>query len=122
MKASLQGLTLPVEQFSSKYFDTYLIGGGVQPEQVAVAPLLTGLGIAAVHVLGRRAFQHGGQQDVRGGVLEVKDAGGPAPPGSLVQADRAPLRIILPNTRAMRSCVVFPSLLPGKHAITKCSQ
>lgn len=96
-----------VEQLCSKSFSTNLIGGRVQPEQVTVAPLLTGFGIAPVHVLGCRALQHGGQEDVRGGVLQVKDAGGPAPPRSLVEAGRPPLCIILGNTRGVRSCVVF---------------
>lgn len=84
-----------------------------------MAALQTSFGIALVHVLGGRTFQHGGQKSIWGGVLEVKDAGGPAPPRSLVEADRAPLCIILQNTRRVRSCVIFS--LPGKHAISKCS-
>ena len=63
-----------------------------------MAPLQASLGVAAVHVLGGRPLQHGGQQGVRRGVLQVEDARGPAPPRGVVQGDGPPLRVILTHT------------------------
>lgn len=66
---------------------TNLIRRRVQAQQVVVAPLQACFGIAAVHVLWSCTLQHRRQESVRGGVLQVKDTGGPAPSGSLVEAD-----------------------------------
>lgn len=89
-------LTKPVPaETASGWVTTHLIGGRVQAQQGAVAPLQACLGITPVHLLCGRTFQHGRQESVRGGILQVKDTGGPAPPGGLVEADRPALCVIL---------------------------
>lgn len=92
----------------SVWYNTNLIRGRVEAQQVTVAPLLAGLRVAAVHVLCSCALQHGGQEGVWGGVLQVKDAGGPAAPRGLVEAHWPPLCVILKHTR-VRSPVIFSS-------------
>lgn len=67
--------------------DTNLIGGRVEAQQVTVAALQACLSIAAVHVLCGCTFQHRRQENVWGGVLQVKDTGGPATPRGLVKGD-----------------------------------
>lgn len=76
-----------------------LIRCGVKAQQISVAGLLAVLGVAAVHVLGGRALQHGGQQCVGSGVLQVKYTGGPAATRCVIQRHRLPLWVILPQIK-----------------------
>lgn len=103
-------------------FNTNLVRGRVQPQQVIVAPLQACLCIAVVHVFCSCAFKHRGQESVWGGVLQVKDTGGPAPPRSLIKADRPPLCVILNHARVRgRSEITCFYFLTGKDVTFKCS-
>lgn len=84
----------------SNYFHTNLIRGRVEAQQVTVALLRACLRVVPVHILCSCPLQHGREQRIRGGVLQVKDAGGPAASGGLIEANRPPLRVILRNTQA----------------------
>lgn len=77
---------------------THLVRGREQAEQVTVASLWACLSVETVHVLCCCSLQHRREQHIWGGVLQVKDAGGPAPPRSLIQANWPPLWVILNNT------------------------
>jgi len=68
------------------WFNTNLIRWRVQAKEVTVALLQPCLSIAMVHVLCSCSLQHRQEQSIWGGVLQVKDAGGPTPPRSLIEA------------------------------------